>query len=54
MALKARGASAGTHAAPRPTTADEVSTVIDPTTLVGDVTPRRLRTPRTVIEGAPA
>jgi flagellar biosynthesis protein FlhB len=53
MALKARGTAAGTHAAPRPTTADEVSTVIDPSTLTGDATPRRLRTPKPVAAPAP-
>ncbi len=57
MALKARGAAAGTHAAPRPTTPDEVATVLDPTTLTGEARPRRLRTPRPTDptpEGAPA
>lgn len=43
MALKARGAAAGTHAPPRPTTPDEVATVLDPATLTGDLRPRRLR-----------
>jgi flagellar biosynthesis protein FlhB len=52
MSLRVRGAAAGTHAAPRPTTADEVATVIDPATLSGDAVPRRLRTPRS--EGVPA
>lgn len=47
MALKARGTAAGTHAPPRPTTPDEVASVIDPATLTGDLRPRRLRTPRT-------
>jgi len=46
MALKARGAAAGTHAPPRPTTPDEVATVLDPATLAGDLRPRRLRRPR--------
>ncbi|QQD77562.1 EscU/YscU/HrcU family type III secretion system export apparatus switch protein [Curtobacterium sp. YC1] len=62
MALRARGSAAGTHAAPRPTTPDEVATVLDPATLSGDLRPRRLRTPRpeaapsapSVREGAPA
>lgn len=57
MALKARGAAAGTHAAPRPTTPDEVAAVIDPATLSGDLRPRRLRTPRPdqpATEGVPA
>lgn len=59
MALKARGAAAGTHAAPRPTTPDEVSTVLDPTTLTGDLRPRKLRQPRpaaepTTTQGVPA
>ncbi|MBO9048708.1 EscU/YscU/HrcU family type III secretion system export apparatus switch protein [Curtobacterium flaccumfaciens pv. flaccumfaciens] len=57
MALKARGTAAGTHAPPRPTTPDEVASVIDPTTLTGDLRPRRLRTPRTAenqTEGLPA
>ncbi|MBP1300408.1 flagellar biosynthesis protein FlhB [Curtobacterium sp. 1310] len=54
MALKARGAAAGTHAAPTPTTADEVATVLDPTTLTGDARPRRLRTRPSTTEGAPA
>ncbi len=56
MQLAARGAAAGTHAAPRPTTEAEVATVLDPTTLTGDVRPRKLRTPRpaqTPREGAP-
>ncbi|MBT2501085.1 flagellar biosynthesis protein FlhB [Curtobacterium sp. ISL-83] len=47
MSLQARGAAAGTHAPPRPTTPDEVATVIDPTTISGDTRPRRLRQPRT-------
>ncbi|MBO9043693.1 MULTISPECIES: EscU/YscU/HrcU family type III secretion system export apparatus switch protein [Curtobacterium] len=57
MALKARGTAAGTHAPPRPTTPDEVASVIDPATLTGDLRPRRLRTPRTAenqTEGLPA
>ncbi|MBF4615002.1 EscU/YscU/HrcU family type III secretion system export apparatus switch protein [Curtobacterium sp. VKM Ac-1376] len=57
MALKARGTAAGTHAPPRPTTPDEVASVIDPATLTGDLRPRKLRTPRTepsITEGAPA
>lgn len=57
MALKARGAAAGTHAPPRPTTPDEVASVIDPATLTGDLRPRRLRSPRTAAnqtEGLPA
>ena len=57
MALKARGSAAGTHAPPRPTTPDEVASVIDPATLTGDLRPRRLRTPRTAenqTEGLPA
>ncbi len=57
MALKARGTAAGTHAPPRPTTPDEVASVIDPATLIGDLRPRRLRTPRTAenqTEGLPA
>lgn len=56
MALKARGTAAGTHAPPRPTTPDEVASVIDPATLTGDLRPRRLRTPRTAenqTEGLP-
>ncbi|OIH98556.1 MULTISPECIES: flagellar biosynthesis protein FlhB [unclassified Curtobacterium] len=52
MALKARGAAAGTHAPPVPTTAAEVATVIDPATLTGDLRPRKLRPPRP--EGLPA
>jgi flagellar biosynthetic protein FlhB len=52
MALRRRGAAAGTHTAPRPTTPDEVAAVVDPATLTGDARPRKLRTPRT--EGAPA
>lgn len=52
MALKARGTAAGTHAPPRPTTPDEVASVIDPATLTGDLRPRKLRTPRS--EGLPA
>ncbi|TCK60169.1 EscU/YscU/HrcU family type III secretion system export apparatus switch protein [Curtobacterium sp. PhB136] len=47
MALKAKGAAAGTHAPPRPTTPDEVATVIDPATLTGDLRPRKLRPSRT-------
>ncbi len=43
MALKARGAAAGSHSPPRPTTPDEVATVLDPATLTGDLRPRRLR-----------
>ncbi|PYY47449.1 type III secretion protein [Curtobacterium sp. MCLR17_043] len=57
MALKARGTAAGTHAPPRPTTPDEVASVIDPATLIGDLRPRKLRTPRTAenqTEGLPA
>lgn len=57
MALKARGTAAGTHAPPRPTTPDEVASVIDPATLTGDLRPRRLRAPRTAenqTEGLPA
>ncbi|PZF39475.1 MULTISPECIES: flagellar biosynthesis protein FlhB [unclassified Curtobacterium] len=57
MALKARGTAAGTHAPPRPTTPDEVASVVDPATLTGDLRPRRLRTPRTAenqTEGLPA
>ncbi len=57
MALKARGTAAGTHSPPRPTTPDEVASVIDPATLTGDLRPRRLRTPRTAenqTEGLPA
>lgn len=57
MALKARGTAAGTHAPPRPTSPDEVASVIDPATLTGDLRPRRLRTPRTAenqTEGLPA
>ncbi|PZF05369.1 type III secretion protein [Curtobacterium sp. MCLR17_040] len=57
MALKARGTASGTHAPPRPTTPDEVASVIDPATLTGDLRPRRLRTPRTAenqTEGLPA
>ncbi|MCS5520083.1 flagellar biosynthesis protein FlhB [Curtobacterium flaccumfaciens] len=57
MALKARGTAAGTHAPPRPTTPDEVASVLDPATLTGDLRPRRLRTPRTAenqTEGLPA
>jgi len=57
MALNARGTAAGTHAPPRPTTPDEVASVIDPATLTGDLRPRRLRTPRTAenqTEGLPA
>ncbi|MCS5510949.1 EscU/YscU/HrcU family type III secretion system export apparatus switch protein [Curtobacterium flaccumfaciens pv. flaccumfaciens] len=57
MALKARGTAAGTHAPPRPTTPDEVASVIDPATLTGDLRPRRLRTPHTAedqTEGLPA
>ncbi|PZE31980.1 flagellar biosynthesis protein FlhB [Curtobacterium sp. MCLR17_042] len=57
MALKARGTAAGTHAPPRPTTPDEVASVIDPATLTGDLRPRRLRTPRTAenqTKGLPA
>ena len=57
MALKARGAAAGTHAPPRPTTPDEVASVIDPATLTGDLRPRKLRAPRiaeTPTEGLPA
>jgi flagellar biosynthetic protein FlhB len=61
MTLKARGAASGTHAAPRPTTPDEVATVLDPATLSGDARPRRLRAPRPTdrstspsTEGAPA
>ncbi|PZE31305.1 flagellar biosynthesis protein FlhB [Curtobacterium sp. MCLR17_055] len=57
MALKARGTAAGTHAPPRPTTPDEVASVIDPATLTGDLRPRKLRVPRTAenqTEGLPA
>jgi flagellar biosynthetic protein FlhB len=57
MALKARGTAAGTHAPPRPTTPDEVASVIDPATLTGDLRPRRIRTPRIAenqTEGLPA
>jgi flagellar biosynthetic protein FlhB len=57
MALKARGTAAGTHAPPRPTTPDEVASVIDPATLTGGLRPRRLRVPRTAenqTEGLPA
>ncbi|WIE84947.1 EscU/YscU/HrcU family type III secretion system export apparatus switch protein [Curtobacterium sp. MCPF17_021] len=57
MALKARGTAAGTHAPPRPTTPDEVASVIDPATLIGDLRPRKLRTRRTAenqTEGLPA
>ncbi|OII40527.1 type III secretion protein [Curtobacterium sp. MMLR14_014] len=57
MALKARGTASGTHAPPRPTTPDEVASVIDPATLTGDLRPRKLRTPRTAenqTEGLPA
>jgi flagellar biosynthetic protein FlhB len=57
MTLAAHGAATGTHTPPRPTTPDEVATVLDPTTLTGDVRPRRLRTPRGVQnepEGVPA
>ncbi|MGU3408815.1 flagellar biosynthesis protein FlhB [Microbacterium sp. M1A1_1b] len=46
MTLKAAGTHAGTHAPPRPTTPDEVATVIDPATLTGDLRPRRLRPAR--------
>ena len=48
MALQARGSSAvaGTHAAPRPTTADEVAAVLAPGSLEADATPRRLRAAR--------
>jgi flagellar biosynthetic protein FlhB len=52
MALKARGAAAGTHAPPRPTTPEEVATVLDPATLTGDLRPRKLRPHRP--ENAPA
>jgi flagellar biosynthetic protein FlhB len=54
MALKARGAAAGTHAPPRPTTPDEVATVLDPATLTGDLRPRKLRTPRPTTNPTPA
>lgn len=57
MALKARGTAAGTHAPPRPTTPDEVASVIDPATLTGDLRPAGLRAPRTAenqTEGLPA
>jgi len=57
MALKARGTAAGTHAPPRPTTPDEVASVIDPATLIGDLRPRKLRPPRIAenqTEGLPA
>ncbi|TPG09085.1 EscU/YscU/HrcU family type III secretion system export apparatus switch protein [Curtobacterium flaccumfaciens] len=57
MALKARGTAAGTHAPPRPTTPDEVASVIDPATLTGDLRPRKLRPPRIAenqTEGLPA
>jgi len=48
MALQARGSSAvaGTHAAPPPTTADEVAAVLAPGSLEADATPRRLRAAR--------
>ncbi|PZE75823.1 flagellar biosynthesis protein FlhB [Curtobacterium sp. MCBD17_019] len=53
MALRARGAATGVHSAPRPTTADEVATVIAADQLAGDALPRRIRHARTT-EGAPA
>lgn len=53
MTLAARGATAGTHTPPRPTTPEEVATVLDPTTLSGDVRPRKLRTPRPVTDHTP-
>ena len=48
MALKARGSSAvaGTHANPRPTTPDEVSTVLTPESLAADAVPKALRVAR--------
>ncbi len=54
MALKARGAAAGTHAAPRPTTPAEVAAVLDPATLSGDLRPRRLRPSRPAADAAPS
>ncbi|WP_423922025.1 EscU/YscU/HrcU family type III secretion system export apparatus switch protein [Frigoribacterium sp. 2-23] len=47
MTLQARGAAAaaGQHVNPRPTTADEVATVLTPDSLDPDVVPRRLRIP---------
>lgn len=53
MTLAAHGATSGTHTPPRPTTPEEVATVLDPTTLSGDVRPRKLRTPRTVTDHTP-
>ncbi|PYY38634.1 flagellar biosynthesis protein FlhB [Curtobacterium sp. MCBD17_030] len=53
MTLAARGATVGTHTPPPPTTPEEVATVLDPTTLSGDVRPRKLRTPRPVTEPTP-
>lgn len=53
MALKARGAGAGTHRAPRPTTAAEVSAVIGAESLTGDALPRRIRTPKGATEATP-
>uniref|UniRef100_A0A942Y9G2 EscU/YscU/HrcU family type III secretion system export apparatus switch protein n=1 Tax=Neobacillus citreus TaxID=2833578 RepID=A0A942Y9G2_9BACI len=53
MQLRARGAAAGTHAPPRPTTPDEVATVLDPATLTGELRPRRLR-PSPLSEEVPA
>jgi flagellar biosynthesis protein FlhB len=46
MALKLRGAAAGTHSAPKPTTPDEVATVLQPGSLDDDAMPRKIRTPR--------
>jgi len=60
MALRTRGAATGTHQAPRPTTPDEVATVLDRTTLTGDLRPRRIRPSRPTADpsadpqGAPA
>ncbi|PYY32707.1 type III secretion protein [Curtobacterium sp. MCJR17_055] len=53
MTLAAHGAASGTHTPPRPTTPEEVATVLDPTTLSGDVRPRKLRTPRPATDHAP-
>jgi flagellar biosynthetic protein FlhB len=50
MALKARGATAAVgraHANPRPTTADEVSSVLAPESLAPDAVPRAIRPART-------
>jgi flagellar biosynthetic protein FlhB len=53
LSLQARGAATGTHTPPRPTTPEEVATVLDPTTLSGDVRPRKLRVPRPTPETVP-